>query len=141
MAGHVVLAFHHGLVIKNIEVLENGDAAADLSAAEHLPMLDRVTVCMGGTAAQTHFQAPATEYLMMADYAAILGFTPEIANDEREAIIERGFVRARGVVAKNAEEVSRIARVLMAWRSVDLSDIRPRVTAVRAREIPISPRR
>jgi len=48
MAGHVVLAFHFGLVIKNIEVLENGDAGAELPAAEHLPQLDRVTVCMGG---------------------------------------------------------------------------------------------
>jgi hypothetical protein len=48
MAGHVVLAFHFGLVIKNIEVLENGDAGAELPAAEHLPQLDRVTVRMGG---------------------------------------------------------------------------------------------
>jgi ATP-dependent Zn protease len=75
---------------------------------------------------------------MMADYAAILGFTPKMSNDEREAIIERGFARARSVVAKNAEEVARIAKVLMVWRSVDLSDVQPRV---RAREIPISPRR
>ena len=138
MAGHVVLAFHFGLVIKNIEVLENGDAGAELPAAEHLPQLDRVTVCLGGTAALTHFQAPATDDLMMADYAAILGFTPKMSNDEREAIIERGFARARSVVAKNAEEVARIAKVLMVWRSVDLSDVQPRV---RATEIPISPRR
>jgi len=125
MAGHVVLALHYGLEIKNIEVLENGDGGADLPSADHLALLDRVTICMGGTAAQTHFQTPTTDFLMMADYATILGFTSEMVNDEREAIIERGFVRARGIVAKNVEEVARIAKVLMAWRSVDLSDAQP----------------
>ena len=55
MAGHVVLAYHFGLVIKNIEVLENGDAGAELPAAEHLPQLDRVTVCMGGDSSPDTF--------------------------------------------------------------------------------------
>ena len=119
-AGHVVLALHYGVKIGNIELAEDGEGSDDLQSAERLPLIDRVSICMGGAAAQTHFQAPATQQAVTADYTTILNFTPELTNEEREALIEKGFVRARSIVARKADEVARLAKMLMARRSFNL---------------------
>ena len=124
-AGHVLLALHYGLDIGEIVIRENGDGNSDTSPSEHLPLLDRVAVCMGGAAAQQHFQAPATDHAMLADYAMVVEFTPEMTNEEREVVIEKGFVRARRVIAQNTDELARLAKILIEKRSINLNEIRP----------------
>src|SRR5262245_52928901 len=98
-AGHVLVALHYGLDVGLIVVRENGDGGTNIGRTEHLPLLDRVTVCMGGGAAQQHFQAPATNHAMMADYVMVYNLTPEMIDEEREEAIKKAFVHARTIVA------------------------------------------
>jgi ATP-dependent Zn protease len=126
-AGHVLVALHYGLDVGLIEVRENGDGGTNISSAEHLPLLDRVAVCMGGGAAQQHFQAPATDHAMMADYVMVYNLTPEMTDEEREEAIEKAFLRARSIIAQNADEVARLAKILITRRSIKLDEVQPPV--------------
>jgi len=99
-AGHALVALHYGLEVGQIVVRENGDGGTDISRTEHLPLLDRVAVCMGGGAAQQHFQAPATDHAMMADYVMVYNLTLEMTDEERERAIEKAFVRARTLLLR-----------------------------------------
>ena len=126
-AGHVLVALHYGLDVGLIVVRENGDGGTNISRAEHLPLLDQVVIFMGGGAAQQHFQTPATDHAMMADYVMVCNLTTEMTNDEREGAIERAFVRARSIIAQNAEEVARLAKILIARRSIKLDELQPPV--------------
>jgi hypothetical protein len=126
-AGHVLVALHYGLEVGLIVVRENGDGDTDISRTEHLPLLDRVAVCMGGGAAQQHFQAPATDHAMMADYVMVYNLTPQMTDEEREAAIEKAFIRARSIIAQNADEVARLAKILIARRAIKLDEVRPPV--------------
>ena len=132
-AGHALVALHYGLEVGLIVVRENGDGGTDISRIEHLSLLDRVAVCMGGGAAQQHFQAPATDHAMTADYVLIYNLTPEMTDEEREAAIEKAFVRARSIIAQNADEVARLAKTLITRRSIKLDEIQPPVRPKPAR--------
>jgi len=132
-AGHALVALHYGLEVGQIVVRENGDGGTDISRIEHLPLLDRVAVCMGGGAAQQHFQAPATDHAMMADYVMVYNLTLEMTDEERETAIEKAFVRARSIIAQNADEVARLAKILIARRSIKLDEIQPPVRPKPAR--------
>jgi len=88
---------------------------------------------MGGGAAQQHFQAPATDHAMMADYVMVYNLTLEMTDEERETAIEKAFVRARSIIAQNAVEVARLAKILIARRSIKLDEIQPPVRPKPAR--------
>jgi ATP-dependent Zn protease len=126
-AGHALVALHYRLQIGQLRVAENGDGGTDIAPTEHLPLIDRAAVCMGGGAAQEHFQAPSTDHAMMADYAAIINFTKEMTDQERELIIEIAFVRARDIIGRNAEEVGRLAKLLIAKKHINFGDVQPPV--------------
>lgn len=132
-AGHALVGLHYDLEVGQIVVRENGDGGTDISPTEHLPLLDRVAVCMGGGAAQQHFQAPATDHAMMADYVMVYNLTLEMTDEERETTIEKAFVRARSIIAQNADEVARLAKILIARRSIKLDEIQPPVRPKPAR--------
>ena len=124
-AGHVLVALYYGLDVGLIVVRENGVGGTHVSRTEHLSLLDRMTVCMGGTAAQQHFQAPATEQAVMADY--VISLTPKMTDEEREAAVVQAFVHARSIIAQNADEVARLAKILITRRSIKLDEVHPPV--------------
>ena len=74
-AGYVVSAAHYGLPVGEIIVRENGDSRTKMGPATHLGIMDRVTICMAGAAAQQHFQTPVMDKAILTDYATILDFT------------------------------------------------------------------
>jgi ATP-dependent Zn protease len=127
-AGHILVSLHYGTAVGKIVVRENGDVDKDVSSIEHLPLLDRVAVCMAGGAAQQHFQTPVSDRAMRADYVTVRNFTPEMTDEERERAIEKGFVRARSIIARNADEVMRLAKILIAKRSIKLDEVWPPVS-------------
>ena len=47
-AGHAVVALHYGLQIGNLRVVENGDSGSDIADSDHLPLIDRAAIWMGG---------------------------------------------------------------------------------------------
>ena len=49
--------------------------------------------------------------------------------DDREEMIELAFVRARDIIAMNADEVRRLAKLLIVVRCVNLLNVRPPVVA------------
>jgi ATP-dependent Zn protease len=56
-----------------------------------------------------------------------------MTDEEREKAIEKAFVRARSIIAQNADEVARLAKILIARRSIKLDEIQPPVRSKPAR--------
>ena len=52
--------------------------------------------------------------------------------EEREEAIEKAFLRARSIIAENADEVARLAKILIARRSIKLDEVQPPVRPKRA---------
>jgi hypothetical protein len=48
-AGHIVVARFLGLTVREVKIEEDGSGRADISSAEHLPLVDQVAVCVAGT--------------------------------------------------------------------------------------------
>jgi len=69
---------------------------------------------------------------MMADYVVVYNLTPEMTEEEREEAIEKAFLRARSIIAENADEVARLAKILIARRSIKLDEVQPPVRPKRA---------
>ena len=51
-AGHVVVARFLGLTIREVEIEEDGSGRANISPAEHLPLVDQIALCVAGIEAQ-----------------------------------------------------------------------------------------
>ena len=64
---------------------------------------------------------------MMADYVLVHNLTPEMTDEEREQTIEKAFVRARSIISQNADEVARLAKILIAKRAIKLDEVHPPV--------------
>ena len=50
-AGHVVVARALGLTVGTIEIGEDGSGKAEISSAEHLPLVDQIALCVAGISA------------------------------------------------------------------------------------------
>jgi ATP-dependent Zn protease len=57
----------------------------------------------------------------------VYNLTPQMTDEEREAAIEKAFIRARSIIAQNADEVARLAKILIARRAIELDEVRPPV--------------
>src|SRR5262245_10132177 len=67
-AGHVVVAHFLGLTIREVEIAEDGSGRADISPAEHLPLVDQIAVCVAGIEAQELFNCPIHDHAALGDY-------------------------------------------------------------------------
>jgi len=71
-AGHVVVARFLGLTIREVEIEEDGSGRANLSPAEHLPLVDQIALCVAGIEAQELFNCPMHDHAALGDYRKVL---------------------------------------------------------------------
>ena len=70
-AGHVVVARALGLTVGTIEIGEDGSGKAEISSAEHLPLVDQIALCVAGIEAQALFECSTHEYAAQSDHAKV----------------------------------------------------------------------
>jgi hypothetical protein len=115
-AGHVVVARHFGLwVADHLEIADDGSGKTNVGPADHLPLIDQITVRIAGVAAQDLFGLPCPRagYHDQGEIAMLVeGLT------EAESLKLRGaaYVQAQEIIKNQKSEVERQAELLIKER-------------------------
>jgi hypothetical protein len=122
-AGHVVVAWALGLPVGEITIGMNGDDAAGLSEigeSDHLPIIDRIAICQAGLEAQELFDSHTHDLAGMSDYAKIIELVgDETSENESKRLRDAGSARARDLLIKPKEQVSRLAEAVVLRSKID----------------------
>ena len=118
-AGHVVVARFLGLTIGKIEIEEDGSGRADISSAEHLPLIDQVALCVAGMEAQALFNCPTQERVAFSDYGKVSELVAGLTEEESREIRNSAYLRALEILKGRLPEVQRLAERLIKQRCID----------------------
>ena len=120
-AGHVVVARFFGLTVGKIEIGEDGSGNADISSAEHLPLIDQIALCVAGLEAQALFNCPTQERAGFTDYVKVSELVEGLTEAESFEIRNSAFLRALEILKSRAPEVEQVANDLMKQKRIDLA--------------------
>jgi hypothetical protein len=112
-AGHVVVARAFGLKVGAIEIGEDGSGKAEISSAEHLPLVDQIALCVAGIEAQELFNCPTHEYAAFADFAKVCTLVEGLTDSESFEIRSAAYVRALDILKRCVPEVEQLAKELI----------------------------
>jgi hypothetical protein len=87
-----------GLQIREVEIKEDGSGRADISSAEHLPLVDQIAVCVGGIEAQELFNCPMHDHAALDDYRKVRGLLTGLADVESYEYRQAGYLRGLGIL-------------------------------------------
>ncbi|MGV7216046.1 hypothetical protein [Bradyrhizobium sp. UFLA05-112] len=126
-AGHAVVALALGLKIARVQIFqEDYSGAADAENADHLPLVDRIAICVAGMNAAEMFDAPPSHELAdSGDHRMVLELLEELEEtDETTAydLRQNGHRRAWDLLEAHASSVEDIAAELLAQRKIDLTE-------------------
>lgn len=133
-AGHAVVARFYGLTVGEIAIGigdSNANGRTRIALDEHLPLIDRIAVCMAGVAAQDLFNCPSREWLGMADYVKVGELVAGLADGESLEIRVVGYQRACEILRMRGPDVKRLAGRLIDQRRIVIADSLPQHHAVR----------
>lgn len=120
-AGHVVVARFFGLTVGKIEIGEDGSGNADISSAEHLPLIDQIALCVAGLEAQALFNCPTHERAAFTDYVKLSELVEGLTEAESFEIRNSAFLRALEILKSRAPEVEQLANDLIKQKRIDLA--------------------
>ncbi len=112
-AGHVVVARALGLTVGTIEIGEDGSGKAEISSAEHLPLVDQIALCVAGIEAQALFECSTHEYAAQSDHAKVCTLVEGLTDAESFEIRSAAYVRALDILKRCVPEVERLAKELI----------------------------
>ena len=115
-AGHVVVAHFLGLTIREVEIAEDGSGRADISPADHLPLVDQIAVCVAGIEAQELFNCPMHEHAAMGDYRKVRGLVAGLTEAESYDYRQAGYSRALEILNERLPEIEHLADLLFHHR-------------------------
>ena len=92
-AGHVVVARFLGLIVREVEIGEDGRGRANISSAERLPLVDQIAVCISGIA-QELFNCPVHEHAALGDYRKLRELMAGLTEAESYEYRQAGYLRA-----------------------------------------------
>ena len=118
-AGHVMVARFLGLTIGKIEIEEDGSGRADISSAEHLPLIDQVALCVAGMEAQALFNCPTHERVAFSDYGKVSELVAGLTEEESREIRNSAYLRALEILKGRLPEVQRLAEQLIKQRCIN----------------------
>jgi hypothetical protein len=116
-AGHIVVARFLGLTVREVEIEEDGSGRADISSAEHLPLVDQIAVCVAGIEAQELFNCPMHEHAALGDYRKVRMLLAGLT-DERYEYRQAGYLRALQILKSRLPEIERLAQDLFHQRRI-----------------------
>jgi len=118
-AGHVVVARFLGLTIGKIEIEEDGSGRADISSAEHLPLIDQIALCVAGIEAQELFNCPMHEHAALGDYVKVSRLVAGLTEAESYEHRQAGYSRALEILKNQLPEIDRLADQLIKQRRIE----------------------
>jgi ATP-dependent Zn protease len=122
-AGHAVVAWALGLPVGEIAIGIDGDDAAgrsEIGDSTHLPIVDRIAVCIAGVEAQELFECHTHDLAGMSDFGKVIEMIEDdISEEESRKLRDAGAARARSFLNVHREQVSRLAAALVESSRID----------------------
>jgi hypothetical protein len=98
-AGHAIVMWALGIKVGTIEIRIGGDNTKGrvdpLSSDEHLPLLDRIAICLAGIEAQHVFECPTHELAGVLDENKVDDLLEDMPEPRADQTREAGRKRAR----------------------------------------------
>jgi hypothetical protein len=120
-AGRVVVARFFGLTVGKIQIGENESGHSEIGSDEHLPLIDRIALCVAGIEAQALFNCPTQEHAAVTDYIKVRELVQELTEAESLERRHAGYLRALEILKKRVTEVERLANELIERRCIDVN--------------------
>ena len=117
-AGHVVVARFLGLAIREVEIEEDGSGRANISPAEHLPLVDQVALCVAGIEAQELFNCPMHDHAALGDYRKVCGLLVGLTDTQSYEYRHAGYSRALEILKERISEIEKLAAQLLNHRRI-----------------------
>jgi hypothetical protein len=134
-AGHAVVAWALGLSVGEIEIGIAGDDSAgrsEIGDSSHLPIEDRIAVCLAGLEAQDLFKCPTHDLAGASDFTKIIemieGEDEEgkiLTEGESKTLQDAGAARARRLLIDHTEQVGRLVAALLKSKKINAGDFFP----------------
>jgi hypothetical protein len=94
-----------GLTIREVEIEEDGSGRADISPAQHLPLVDQIAVCVAGIEAQELFNCPMHDHASLGDYRKVSGLLAGLTEAESYEYRQAGYSRALEILKARLPEI------------------------------------
>jgi len=117
-AGHVIVARFLGLTVREVRIEEDGSGRADISSAEHLPLVDQIAVCVAGIEAQELFNCPMHDHAALGDYLKVRELMAGLNDAESFEYRQAGYFRALQILKGRLPEVESLAHQLFQQRRI-----------------------
>ena len=117
-AGHIVVARFLGLTVREVEIEEDGSGRADISSAEHLPLVDQIAICVAGIEAQELFNCPMHDHAALGDYLKVRELMAGLTDAEGFEYRQAGYLRALQILKGRLPEVESLAHQLFQQRRI-----------------------
>jgi hypothetical protein len=117
-AGHIVVARFLGLTVREVEIEEDGSGRADISSAEHLPLVDQIAVCVAGIEAQELFNCPMHDHAAFGDYLKVRELMAGLTDAESFEHRQAGYLRALQILKSRLPEIESLAHQLFQQRRI-----------------------
>jgi hypothetical protein len=121
-AGHAVVALALGLNVARVEIFEDNAGRTAVEPTEHLPIEDRIAICVAGMAAADMFDAPPSyELADLKDQGDVRELLYDIDEASADELRDKGDQRAWDLLKVHANSVEDIAARSLAERKIDLT--------------------
>jgi ATP-dependent Zn protease len=126
-AGHAVVAWCLGLCVQEIGILddENDEAGTiDFACSSHLPLIDRIAVCLAGLEARDLVKLPAYQLAEMSGIPKAIDILSEgLSETQIKSLRDAGHRRARYLLSVHRNKVDRLAAHLIQCGKIDASEL------------------
>ena len=101
-AGHAVVALALDLRVARVEIFdEDYSGATDVvDQTDHLPVEDRIALCVAGMNANWMFKAPTHELAFFQDYGCVQELISDIDEAEGDVLEDKGHQRASDLLTR-----------------------------------------
>jgi ATP-dependent Zn protease len=123
-AGHAVVALALDLKVARVEIVQDDySGGTDIENSDHLPLMDRIAICVAGMNAAEMFDAlPSHDLANFGDHGLVMTLLTDIDDEaEADALRDQGHQRAWDLLKVHADSVEDIAAQLLAHRKIDLT--------------------
>jgi hypothetical protein len=93
-----------GLRVGRVEIFDKDHSGgADIEPANHLPLVDRLAICLAGINANDMFEAPMHELAEFGDHVMVYELVSDIPEPESDVLREQGHQRAWDLLKAHAK--------------------------------------
>lgn len=125
-AGHAVVAWSLGLQVRGVRVSdEDASGGAEIGGADRLSLVDHISLCAAGYAAERVFDCRTHELAGFNDRLKIMELITRSGKSEEEygpALRDEGYERARELLVRHERKVNQLAGQLVEHGYVDAAD-------------------